>query len=43
MIFWIFKNNYKRFIASNSYLKELFEDLDDLAKLDFLNNKFYDY
>ena len=29
--------------ASNSYLQGLFEDLDDLAKLDFLNSKFYDY
>ncbi len=29
--------------ASNGYLQGLFKDLDDLAKLEFLNSKFYDY
>ena len=29
--------------AGNIYLKGFFEDLDDLANLDFLNSKFYDY
>ena len=29
--------------ASNSYMQGLFEDLDDLAKLDFQISKFYDY